>query len=425
MNNDPTKGQSSEDGSLDVSPAIKALNGAIDDAVDQGASHIHFQPLESGLRVSFRVDDVLREVAILPGMLTDVIVGRLKKIAKLDVSERRQPQNGRIVLRVKDGSTRRIMVCTLPTSRGERVVLAFDKPAVDRIAMNDLGFAPDVLERLKQTAQLTFGVVLIAGPQRSGRSTTLYSILDYMNDGNRCILTAEDPMAYALDGIGQVQVDASLGCDYAALIRAILRHDPDVIMVRDIRDRETADAVLQSAGTHPVFCSVEANGAPQALLALIRLGGSPQMVASAVRLVMAQRFVRRLCENCRADDPASNETLARLSSMGVSVPADAKLSKGSGCQACRQTGYRGRLPIGEILTPSEAVRAALLKEVSGPELRKVAAGDGMTTLAAQTLNAAVAGRTTIGEYWRMVAETEDVPGRPATTTRADSSGGRM
>lgn len=382
-----TEDKSSEDDFSDSdsepSPVIKAVNDAIVDALEQGASHIHFHPLEAGVRVSFRVDDVLREVAILPGRLAPAIVSRLKIMAKLDIAERRLPQDGRIGFRLKDGSTRSVVVNTLPTSRGERVVLAFDKPAVNRIAMSDLGFGPDVLERLKQAAQLTFGVVVIAGPPKSGRSTTLYSMLDYLNNGSRCILTAEDPIAYALDGIGQIEVNASAGLDYAALVRAILRHDPDAIMVRDTRDRETTNVVLEAASQHLVLTSVEADDARHALPALIGLGGSPQLVASAVRLVLAQRLVRRICDDCKADDPASQEALARLSAMGVAVPAGARFFQGAGCPACAGTGYRGRLPIGEVLTPPEA--------------------DLVTTFAAQTLQAALAGKTTMDEYWRMIA----------------------
>ena len=388
------------------SGVVGLVNSILAGAVGEGASHVHFDPLESRLRVSYRVDGVLREVASHPTLVIPSVISRMKILSKLDIAERRLPQDGRLTIRSK-GRTIHASLCTLPTARGERiVVIILDQQAAPK-PMDELGFLPGDVERLKQAVRLSSGLVLVAGPRRSGRSTTIYSVLSDVDGGARCILTAEDPIACLMEGVQQTQIKDALGYSYATALKAFMRQDPDVIMIQEIRDLETADAVLQAVlDGYLVLSAVEAVNAPSALLTLLQLGARPAFVGSAVRFVLAQRLVRKLCECCKAEYTPSKDQLDRLSMSGVPSARDAQFLRGAGCAACGQTGYRGRLPVCEILTPLEGLKAALLTSPSPGQARKIAVDEGMTTLGQNALRQAIEGKTTLDEYWRVIAETE-------------------
>ncbi|MGQ0732827.1 MAG: GspE/PulE family protein [Acidobacteriota bacterium] len=393
------------DASSGESPVVRLVEAMLAQAVEQGASHAHFEPTGSGVRVRLRVDGLLRDVATLPLGLTLPVVSRLKILARLDIAERRLPQDGRITLKLANGRRAEAIVGTLPTSLGERIVLTLTGGQVRLTPIEELGFPLDDLEQLKQAACLPSGLVLIAGPPRSGRSTTQYSLLGYLNTGARCILTMEDPIAHLVDGINQVQVRGEVGYSYAVVLKAFVRQDPDVIMVQEIADAETATAVLQtSLEGCLVLGAVEAADAPAALLALVRLGAPAGLVASAVRFVVAQRLVRKLCDRCKVDEGLSALDQERLSALGKQgVPAGQRVFRAVGCSVCGHAGYRGRIPVAEMLLMSQRVRTAIADSAVADDLRAVAVGQGMRTFAGQALKRALSGETTLDECWRLMA----------------------
>lgn len=361
------------------SPVLRAVNKILIDAIRENATVVHLNPVEAGVRVSFRVDDTMREVIVLPKKLTQALVSRMKVLSHLDIAEKRLPQDGRLRIRVDRNGDIDMMVCTLPTSRGELITIRIDERRKPPRSLDELGLATDDLHELTQATQIASGLVLVAGPARSGRTTTLYALLKSLDTRSRSILTAEDPIAHAMDGIAQTQVREAIGFTYAAAIRSFCRHEPDLIVVDTTRDAETASALLAAAAAGiAAMATITADGAPEALLELARLEGGSSRVAATVRFVIAQRLVRRCCDGC----------------------------KGTGCDACGQTGYRGRFPIVELFRCSEAVRSALMSDADRATLRRLATGEGMKTFAAQALKAAESGLTTRDEYRRIAAETE-------------------
>jgi type IV pilus assembly protein PilB len=398
-----------DDGPIDAAPpapVVSIVNRLLTDAIEQDASDVHLQPTETGLRVSFRIDGVMRDCAALPRKVVDPLTSRLKIMAKLDIAERRLPQDGRIVLKLPDGRKKTFRMATLPTLWGERLVLHLPDHK-RRVPMAELGFSPEALDRLTRAVQLPSGLVVIAGPAGSGRSTTRYAIVDALNTGARSILTAEDAVELSLDGVGQVQLSPNIGMTPAAALRSFARHDPDVVMLCRIPDEETANIALELASNGvAVVSSLDADGAPAALLALAGLGCSPAVLASKVRCIFAQRLVRKLCERCKAEAPVSRDQLDSLRAAGIEVSPGSRLWEARGCPACRHTGYRGRLPIAEVLTCAGEVKAALMKGASAPELRTAAVADGMLTFAGQAAHAAISGQTTIDECLRLIADTQ-------------------
>jgi general secretion pathway protein E len=335
----------------DDAPAIRLINGIIADAVRQGVSDIHIEPYETGLVVRMRIDGVLRETLRMPAHVAPVVVSRVKVMARLDIAERRLPQDGRIGLTL-GGKLIDVRVSTLPSRAGERVVLRLldkDNAAID---LEVLGMSPAVKRLYRDALAEPNGIVLVTGPTGSGKTTSLYAGLKLLNDGSRNILTVEDPVEYAIDGVGQTQINPQVGLSFAAGLRAILRQDPDVVMVGEIRDRETAEIAVQAALTgHLVLSTVHTNDAVGAITRLRDMKVEPFLIASTVRAVLAQRLVRRLCPGCRVPTPAPGSLLALLG-----IEAGMTVHEPRGCPACSGAGYKGRIGLFEAVRIDDTIR---------------------------------------------------------------------
>jgi len=335
----------------DDAPAIRLINGIIAEAVRQGVSDIHIEPYESGLVVRMRVDGVLRETLRMPAHVAPVIVSRVKVMARLDIAERRIPQDGRISLTL-GGKMLDVRVSTLPSRAGERVVLRILDKENAGIDLDVLGMAPELHALLREALTEPNGIILVTGPTGSGKTTTLYAGLRLLNDGSRNILTVEDPVEYAIDGVGQTQVHTKVGLTFAAGLRAILRQDPDVVMVGEIRDRETAEIAVQASLTgHLVLSTVHTNDAVGAITRMRDMKIEPFLLASTLRAVVAQRLVRRLCPECRRPVQASPSVAALLG-----FDQGAVVYEPVGCEACSGSGYKGRIGVFEAIRIDETIR---------------------------------------------------------------------
>lgn len=337
--------------SADDAPIIRLINGVIAEAVRSGASDIHIEPYEQKLLVRMRVDGVLREVLNLNARITPLLVSRVKVMARLDIAEKRVPQDGRIPLAL-GGKTLDVRVSTLPSRAGERVVLRIlDKEQAD-LRLEELGMSDDVQAAFRTALSEPNGIILVTGPTGSGKTTSLYAGLNVLNDETRNILTVEDPVEYAVDGIGQTQVNTKVGMTFAAGLRAILRQDPDVVMVGEVRDVETAQIAVQAALTgHLVLSTVHTNDAAGAVTRLRDMGVEPFLLASTLRLIMAQRLVRRLCVECRTPETADASAI-RLAKL---KPGET-VWRAHGCPACNQTGYQGRVGVYEAIRVDDRIR---------------------------------------------------------------------
>ena len=337
--------------SADDAPAIRLINGIIAEAARAGASDIHIEPYETGLVVRMRVDGVLTEKLRMPPHVASVIVNRIKVMARLDIAERRIPQDGRISLTL-GGKLLDVRVSTLPNRANERVVMRILDKESAGISMEMLGLSEDARDILVDALAEPNGIILVTGPTGSGKTTTLYAGLKQLNDGSRNILTVEDPVEYAIEGIGQTQVNAKVGLTFAAGLRAILRQDPDVVMVGEIRDKETADIAVQAALTgHLVLSTVHTNDAVGAITRMRDMKVEPFLLASTVRAVLAQRLVRRLCNHCRKPFQADN-ALAGL----LGLEGGATVFGSTGCDHCNQTGFQGRIGVFEAIRIDDAIR---------------------------------------------------------------------
>ncbi|MEA1072871.1 GspE/PulE family protein [Sphingomonas sp. LY160] len=337
--------------SADDAPAIRLINGIIAEAIRRGVSDIHVEPYESGLLVRMRVDGVLKESLRMPAHVAPVVVSRIKVMARLDIAERRVPQDGRIGLTL-GGKMLDVRVSTLPSRAGERVVLRIlDKDAAG-LTLDALGIDGASETVLRDALAEPNGIILVTGPTGSGKTTTLYACLQQLNDGSRNILTVEDPVEYAVDGVGQTQVNSKVGMSFAAGLRAILRQDPDVVMVGEIRDRETADIAVQAALTgHLVLSTVHTNDAVGAITRMRDMKVEPFLLASTIRAVIAQRLVRRLCDACK-QPVAKDEGVGALLGFGD----DVVLYRPHGCEQCGQSGFKGRIGVFEAVRIDGAVR---------------------------------------------------------------------
>jgi general secretion pathway protein E len=337
--------------SSDDAPAIRLINGIIADAVRQGVSDIHIEPYESGLVIRMRIDGVLRETLRMPAHVAPVIVSRIKVMARLDIAERRLPQDGRISLTL-GGKQLDVRVSTLPARGGERVVLRILDKDNAGITLDGLGMAPAINALLRDAFAEPNGIILVTGPTGSGKTTTLYAGLRLLNDGTRNILTVEDPVEYAVDGVGQTQVNPKVGLTFAAGLRAILRQDPDVVMVGEIRDRETAEIAVQASLTgHLVLSTVHTNDAIGAITRMRDMKVEPFLLASTLRAVLAQRLVRRLCSKCR------KPVMADASVRGLLALEDgAVIYEAAGCDACGGSGYKGRIGVFEAIRIDDSIR---------------------------------------------------------------------
>ncbi|MET0294111.1 MAG: type II secretion system ATPase GspE [Phenylobacterium sp.] len=355
----------------DDAPVIRLINGLIAEAARQGASDIHIEPFETALVVRMRVDGVMREVLRLSQRLAPLLVSRVKVMARLDIAEKRLPQDGRISLNI-GGRALDVRVSTLPARAGERVVMRLLDQEQAGLELSELGMNPATLQLFRAALAEPNGIVLVTGPTGSGKTTTLYAGLALLNDASRNILTIEDPVEYAIPGIGQTQVNTKVGMTFAAGLRAILRQDPNVVMVGEIRDVETAQIAVQASLTgHLVLSTVHTNDALGAITRLRDLGVEPFLLASTVRLIMAQRLVRRLCPECRRAEPA-DAAAARL----LGVAQGTTIWRAVGCAACNQTGYAGRVGVYEAVRIDDRLRRLIGEDAGEDAMAAQAFGAG-------------------------------------------------
>ncbi len=384
-------------------PVIKLVNVILMSAIQKGASDIHIEPYEKELRVRYRVDGILYNIMQPPMKFRDAITSRIKIMSKLDIAEKRLPQDGRIKIRFQDNGQNKdidFRVSSLPTLFGEKIVMRLldkDKLMLD---MTKLGFEPESLAKFEVAIQKPWGMVLVTGPTGSGKTNTLYSSIARINTPETNIMTAEDPVEFNLVGINQVQVRESIGLNFAAALRSFLRQDPNIILVGEIRDFETAEISVKAALTgHLVLSTLHTNDAPSTVNRLMNMGIEPFLVASSLNLVCAQRLVRRLCANCREPHPTPPPALVQA---GFS-PEDAKTvvpNRGRGCEKCNNTGYKGRVGLYEVMEVTEELRELILVGASALELRRKAVEEGMLTLRSSGLRKVKEGITSVDEVVR-------------------------
>ncbi len=381
---------------ISEAPVVKVVDLIIEDAVRRGASDIHIEPEEKGVISRLRIDGLLQKATKLPKILQAAVISRIKILAELDIAQKRIPQDGRIQTRVanKDIDLR---VSTYPGSFGEDIVLRILDKTSAMVDLEKLGFSPDNQEKFQSLIQAPNGIILVTGPTGSGKTTTLYSALSKINTPERKIITIEDPIEYQIDGIRQSQINPKAGFTFSSGLRSVLRHDPDVIMVGEIRDLETAETAVQAALTgHLVFSTLHTNDAPSAATRLIDMGIEPFLITSSVLGFLAQRLVRLICPHCKeAYTPAEN-TLADLN-----LPGNSKFYRGKGCNQCLKTGYSGRAMVSELIVLNDTLIDLILQRVSSTELKAAACKEGMITMREDGINKVKAGQTTIEEILRV------------------------
>ncbi len=390
---------------IEDAPIVKFVNLLITQAVNDRASDIHVEPTEHDLRIRFRIDGVLHEVMRSPRSIQAGVISRLKVMAEINIAERRIPQDGRISMKV-GGRSIDLRVATLPIVYGEKVVMRILDKGQALLRLEDLGFLPETLSRFSTAYHKPYGTILVTGPTGSGKSTTLYATLNILNEPNRNIITVEDPVEYRLAGINQVQVHPRAGLTFASALRSILRADPDVILVGEIRDRETAVIAIEAALTgHLVLSTLHTNSAASTPMRLVEMGVEPFLVTSAIDCVVAQRLARRLCDHCK--EPYQ-PTEAELVESGWATDELAgndwpTLQRAVGCSSCGKTGYRGRFALHEVLLLSEEMERLVIERRSTEDLEKMAVMEGMITLKKDGLRKVGMGLTSLEEIFRVVA----------------------
>ncbi|MGA2004441.1 MAG: type IV-A pilus assembly ATPase PilB [Terriglobales bacterium] len=387
----------------DEAPIVKLVNLVLTDAVKRGASDIHMEPYEKEFRVRFRIDGVLQSIMNPPLKLKDAITSRLKIMAKLDISEKRLPQDGRIMLKMQIGGKKKQLdfrVSTLPTLWGEKIVLRLLDKENLRLDMTKLGFESESLVKFEKAILKPYGMVLVTGPTGSGKTNTLYSAISRLNQPDTNIMTAEDPVEFQLGGVNQVQMKEQIGLNFAAALRSFLRQDPNIILVGEIRDFETAEIAIKAALTgHLVLSTLHTNGAPETITRLMNMGIEPFLVATSVHLICAQRLVRRICKDCAEVVEMPPQALI---DEGY-TPEEAKtvqIMKGKGCATCNKTGYKGRTGLYEVMEVDDEIRELVLVGASALELKKKAIERGMITLRRSGLTKVALGWTTLEEVAR-------------------------
>lgn len=384
-------------GGVDDAPIVKFVNAILADAMKRRVSDIHFEPYEKRYRVRFRIDGNLLEATAPPPGTAAAIASRIKIMSKLDIAEKRRPQDGRLKVRTTKGREMDFRVSVLPTLWGEKVVLRLLDKSNLQLDMTKLGFEEDDLKIFKQTIHLPQGMVLITGPTGSGKTTTIYSALAELNKADVNISTAEDPIEFNLEGINQVQVNTDIDLTFASALRSFLRQDPDIVMVGEIRDLDTAEISFKAASTgHLVVSTLHTNDAPSTIIRLTEMGVAPYIITSTVNLVVAQRLVGRICESCKTPIDVPAQTLLNLGVPQAEVK-DYVLFRGRGCANCNNTGVKGRAAIYELMIINEKIKEAILKGATTGQLRYLAREQGMRTLRRSALLKLKQGVTTIEE----------------------------
>ncbi|KPL11061.1 type II secretion system protein GspE [candidate division BRC1 bacterium SM23_51] len=394
-----------EDGTEDLSvqaddaPVIQLVNMVISEAIKARASDIHIEPMEKSLRVRYRIDGVLQDVTPPPKKFQNAIISRIKILSELNIAERRKPQDGRFKVRVSDKMIDfRVSVC--PTAFGEKVVVRVLDRSSLLVNLTDLGFEPEVLRVFEKLIRMPWGMILVTGPTGSGKSTTLYSALNTINDPRKNILTIEDPIEYQLKGINQVQARPDIGLTFAEGLRSFLRQDPDIILVGEVRDFETADIAVKAALTgHLVLSTLHTNDAPSTMNRLTNMGVEPFLVTASMICSVAQRLVRRVCDSCKEEFRPSEELLAAL---GISPEQAGTLNVGRGCDKCHGTGYRGRMALFELMRVTDRMREAIIEGQTTTHLKRLAIEEGMLSLRQAGIHKILSGITTPEE---VVAQT--------------------
>jgi type IV pilus assembly protein PilB len=383
-------------------PVVKLVNLILTDAIKRTASDIHIEPYEKEFRVRYRIDGVLYEVMKPPLKLKNAITSRVKIMSELDIAERRLPQDGRIKMKLGRGKEMDYRVSVLPTLFGEKTVLRLLDKSNLQLDMTKLGFEVKQLTDFQKAIHQPFGMVLVTGPTGSGKTTTLYSALSELNKTSENISTAEDPVEFNLAGINQVQMHEDIGLNFAAALRAFLRQDPDIIMVGEIRDFETAEIAVKAALTgHMVLSTLHTNDAPSTVNRLLNMGIEPFLVASSVNCIVAQRLARRVCSECNEPDP--DVTVEGLQEAGLSEQDARSFTPmhGRGCRNCSETGFRGRIAVYEVMVMGEELKEFVLNGASATELKREAIRLGMSTLRRSVLNLLMGGATTLSEVFRV------------------------
>src|SRR6266480_694645 len=382
---------------------VKLVNLVLTDAVKRGASDIHMEPYEKEFRVRFRIDGVLQSIMSPPLKLKDAITSRVKIMAKLDISEKRLPQDGRIMLKMNVGGRKKQLdfrVSTLPTLWGEKIVMRLLDKENLRLDMTKLGFESESLVKFEKAILKPYGMVLVTGPTGSGKTNTLYSSIARLNTPETNIMTAEDPVEFNLPGINQVQVRENIGLNFAAALRSFLRQDPNIILVGEIRDFETAEIAIKAALTgHLVLSTLHTNDAPSTISRLMNMGIEPFLVATSVNLICAQRLVRRICGNCKEELEVPHQALIDAG-YTTEEAKTTKIYHGKGCSTCGKRGYKGRTGLYEVMEINDELRELILVGASALELKKKAIEQGMITLRRSGLIKVAAGMTTMEEVLR-------------------------
>jgi general secretion pathway protein E len=379
-------------------PIIKLVNHVFGQAVKSQASDIHIEPYQQHLQVRFRLDGVLHNVLSPPRRLHAAIVSRIKVMARLDIAEKRLPQDGRMEVKIGERLVD-VRVSCLPTAFGERVVLRLLEKSGKLLSLEEIGMTSAALAEMRRLLQLSHGIILVTGPTGSGKTTTLYAALSYINSPDKNILTIEDPIEYQLDGIGQMQVNPKINLTFASGLRSMVRQDPDVILVGEIRDRETADIAIHAALTgHLVFSTLHTNDAASAVTRLTDMEIEPFLVSSAVQAIIAQRLVRLLCPHCKeAYEPEE----AQWNELGLTKDVAGPIFRAKGCEKCLETGYRGRSGIYEFLRMTESIKGLLLQTSDSNQINKAARTEGMVSLREDGIQKVIEGKTTISEVLRV------------------------
>jgi type IV pilus assembly protein PilB len=383
-------------------PVVKLMNTIIARAVNERASDIHVEPGERDLRIRFRIDGVLHEVMTTSRSISNAVVSRIKIMADLDIAERRVPQDGRVSMRV---GVRPIdlRVATLPSMYGEKVVMRILDKSAGVVSLDDLGFLPYNLERYREAYSKPYGAILVTGPTGSGKTTTLYSTLDILNEPEVNIITVEDPVEYRLDGVTQIQVNRKAGLLFATALKSILRADPDIVLIGEVRDGETAAIAVEAALTgHLVLSTLHTNDAPSSINRLIDMGVEPFLVSSAIDAVLAQRLARVLCEKCKEAYTPEVVALERIGWEDGLEDGAPVLYRPVGCRTCSNTGYRGRIALNEVMPISEELQRLTVKRRSSEDMRNTAIEQGMRTLRQDGLAKVALGVTSIEEVLRVV-----------------------